>query len=157
MNAKKPKESNPVRKELENSLKKLIKVLDDESLVYLIGQAEIIRHNTEVDKINSNIAKLENKKRETKKDKIEIKADGDKKSFTIDFAGTRKFLTLDEMQKIVKICHSENDESLAAKRLFKWLFDERKDILLDLNVREAQNLLLKALVKTVRSKYKVKK
>jgi len=159
------KKKNNARSKLEEQLKKLIKVINDEGLVFLIEQAEVIKHNMEIDKLNQNIDTL-NKSKQLKKGQktgkdqdavyIEIFPDDDKKNFIFQIGNERKFITLVEMRTIVKICHSSDPEPVIMKRLYQWLYNERKDVLIDCHVRTKDSQILHDLIKITRTKYKVK-
>jgi hypothetical protein len=149
---------------LENQIKKLIKGMNEEGLVFLIEQAQVIRHNMEIDKLNENIdeinkTKLQNKgktKKGVETADVEIIPDDDKKNFVFQIANERKFITRDEMRMIVKICQSDEPLGNIAKRLYQWLYNERKDVLIDCHVRTKDSAIIDSLVKIIKKKYKTK-
>jgi len=140
---------------LKNKLKKLIKDLPEESLVFLIEQAEICKHNIDVDKINKDVI-LKSQLKKTVDLPIKINADPDKKSFVLEINGQRKFITREEMKTMVKISWASTKEMEVSQRLFSWLYNERKDVLIDGGIRSKQDKKLLEIVKIIKSKYKIK-
>ncbi len=151
------KKNNSTKKTLEDNIKKIMKELDENSLMFLLEQAQILKHNMEVDRINKEI--LESRKsgnltdNETIKttDTLKIIADSDGKNFILEINGNRKFLTREEFRKIVEICYNGT-----VVNLYNWLYKERKDVLIDAGIRSKNSALLSNLIDLVKSKYKLK-
>ena len=69
---------------------------------------------------------------------------------------TRKFLTLEEMRKLVRVCQSCEDAQDASARLYNWLARNRTDILADAEIKNKGVPLLAAMYETLKARYKVK-
>lgn len=151
-----PVKKNSTINTIQNNIKKIMKELDEQSLMFLLEQAQILKHNMEVDKINKEI--MESRKSgeqittpKISKDSIKIIADNDGKNFILEINNKRKFLTRDEFRKIVEICYKGNEANL-----FNWLQKERKDILIDCGINSKSSQYLGAIINIVKSKYKLK-
>lgn len=150
------------KKIIEKELKGLLKKLDTEGLLYLLKQAQILHHNMQVDKINSHIEETRSKtakKTVTQKTKtsVAIEEGANGKNFVIALNNTRKFVDLQEMRSIVRICHTDGDAGETINKLYRWFSTQRKDILMDSGVRNAADPVLKKLHQLVLKTYKVKK
>ena len=64
---KSDKENSSVKATLQKELKAIIKDLDEDNLIYLLKQAQVIKYNMEVDRINSEIVKHKNESNKNKK------------------------------------------------------------------------------------------
>lgn len=142
---------------IQNNIKKIMKELDENSLMFLLEQAQILKHNMEVERINQEILesrKISENVSSTSKspaDSIKIIADNDGKNFILEINNNRKFLTREEFRKIVEICYNGTEV-----HLYNWLYRERKDILIDAGIRTKSSGLLTKIISLVKSKYKLK-
>lgn len=140
-----------------NNIKKIMKELDENSLIFLLEQAQILKHNMEVDRINKEILESKeynkNKSDDVKKVKesINIIADSDGKNFILDINGNRKFFTHQEFRKIVEISYKGTSVDL-----YNWLYKERRDFLIDLGIRLNNSQFLNNLINLIKGKYKLK-
>lgn len=161
------RKKDDTRKLLEDQLKKLLKDVDNAGLVFLIEQANVLRHNMEIDRINQNIDEInkinnKNKSRGMKTKKgtesvyVEIIPDDDKKNFIFQIGNERKFITLAEMRTMVKISHGDEPATTIARRFYQWLYNERKDVLIDCHVRSKDSVIINDLIKIIKKKYKTK-
>jgi hypothetical protein len=146
---------------LENQLKKLLKYVDEEGLIFLIGQAEVLRHNLEIDELEKNMAADKSGSKEDSKlppitKTLKIIPDEDKKNFVFVLNSGRKFITRDEMRTIVKICHSEESMIQTKKILFNWLYKERRDFLVDGGISTITDPFLEDIIKVVKTNYKTR-
>jgi len=152
------------RERLEKELKGLLKQLDEEGLIFLLKQANIIIHNMQVDKLNKEIVEFEKKK--SKKNKsttkttqrsntvVTIEEAGNRKSFIITLNNYRKIFSLDEMHKIVVICHAALNKNDASQRLFRWFSQNRRDVLSDAKLGNSANPILQNLYNVIIKTYK---
>jgi len=163
--AKKITESKkePVKKEqskkvkLENELKSLLKEIDESGLTFLIDQANIIIHNTKVDKINkSKTDAVKGGKKGKGEDAIEIIPGEKNSNFIIRIETARKFFSLEDFRGLVRVCHAEGTPVERASKVYNWLLKERKDFLIDNNMKDSKNENLKKLIEMIKSKYKAK-
>jgi hypothetical protein len=148
-------------KSLQEELNNIVKDLDEEGLLFMIEQANVLRYNMQVDKINSVKMKQQaeqkkNKKTDSGKQLIEIIPDENKANFIIQIDTCRKFISRQDFRNMVQVSQSESEMSQAAKNLFNWLMKERKDFLIDNNIQSKNDPRLKGLVQEIISKYKVK-
>ena len=160
------KKSNDPKTILQNELKKLIKKIDEDGLMYLVEQANTLVFNLEIDKKNAVIESINNKLVKTKKSKvtkttketthIELHADDDKKTFILEIGGFRKFMTRDEIKIMVRISHLVESEQSKCASLFTWLYKERRDVLMDGGIRTKTDPKLNFIIKMLQSKYKTK-
>ncbi len=149
---------------LQNELIKLIKDIDEEGILFLIEQANVIKYNMQVDMINKEKQKLMSESKKVSGDStdnstytdIEIIPGEENKNFIVRLGTARKFLSRPDFKSIVTIAQSQDGIGDTAKRLFRWLEKERKDFLIDCNIRNAANPLLIEFIKVIKSKYKVK-
>jgi hypothetical protein len=156
------KENNSNSK-LHRELIELLDGIDDEGLLFLIEQANILRYNMQVDKINEEKAKLprnnsNDKKSSQEKSKdpaVKILPQENNNSFILQINTVRAFMSRQDFTAMVKVAQSEDGIDEVAKRLFNWFMRERKDILIDANISKSASPLLKEIVKAVREKYKV--
>ncbi|MBN2547191.1 MAG: hypothetical protein JXB50_15420 [Spirochaetes bacterium] len=157
--AKKVKENSGERVKLQNELKKLIKNIDEEGLIFLIKQANVILYNMQVDKINNmqlqNQKSGKNKPKANAYDPIEIITGENNSNFIIRIDTTRKFFSVEDFRSMVKICQLDVNEKEKGARLFRWLMNERKDFLIDNNIRDGNNPNLKNLIEMIKSRYKI--
>lgn len=140
--------------------------LDDEGLNFLVKQAETLLHNQQVKKQIEEARSKPNisspntavKKENIKAShKIEIIEKEGSSSFILVIDNNRKFLTLEEMRNIVKVCHTASDKTDAAKRLFVWIKNNRSDISYDADIDSYLHPSLGLLYNEIISRYTVKK
>ncbi len=119
-----------------------------------------------VELVNAEIKKLtaeKNKDPETAagrikgKTSIEIVESDRGDSFVFVMNNTRKFFSLDEMKKIVKICRSANDQKDAADRLYSWFETNRGDALYDIGIKNATDPALGIIYDHIIKNYTTKK
>jgi len=158
--AKKANENSGEKVKLQNELKKLIKNIDEEGLIFLIKQANVIAYNMQVDKINSMQVESQKSGKNKSKNKstyeaIEIIAGENNSNFIIRIDTTRKFFSAEDFRGMIKICQLDVNETEKSARLFRWLMNERKDFLIDNNIRDGNNINLKKLIEMIKSRYKI--
>ncbi len=108
--------------------------LSNEEVDFLISQAETMVRNRETLKERQN--RLKNREKVAAamnpvkdKDTIEI-IEGEKgRHFIIVLGAERNFFARDEMKKIVKLCHTAENENDGMRRLYTWLDRFRGDVL----------------------------
>jgi hypothetical protein len=166
MGGKSKKGASPARARLEKELKERTAKIDDQGLIFLLKQAQVILHNMQVDKINTEIDKFESSKKKGKFEKevkevarasAEVKPSSDGKSFIIVMNNARKIFNLPEMRKIVGICEIARSDVDASARLYSWFHQNRRDVLGDAGIGNPRNPVLSVLYKIIKSKYKTKK
>jgi len=153
------KEGGSEKTKLQNELKNLIKKVDEEGLIFLIKQENVILYNTQVDKVNNmQMQAQKSGKNKTKNksvyDPIEIIAGENNSNFIIRIDTTRKFFTVEDFRSMVKICQLDVSDIEKGPRLFRWLMNERKDFLIDNNIRDGNNSNLIKLIEMIKGRYK---
>jgi len=165
------------KQRLEGELIEAIGQLDEEGLLFLLQQAQILVHNSQVDRINREMQELQERRsrsggrgkgapasqgeragaEQPAGGRVAVRIDeaDNRKSFFLDFGGVRKALSLQEMQRVVKICYSAESKSAALRQLYTVFSRERGDILADARIGGASSPLLEALFYAVREKYRL--
>ncbi len=146
---------------LVKDLKNLIKDIDEDGLLFLIKQANVLIYNKKVEELNTKAGELAAKargKRPAVPDKytMEIKEADDGSSFIFVLNRERKFFTLEEMRKIVKICHSGQDEEDASRRLYAWFRNNRGDVINDIGIESSGDPSLSTIYNYIIKRYTVK-
>ncbi len=159
------KKQGTVKEVLIKELKTLIKDIDEEGLKFLVSQAHVLSHNLKVENLNAEIAKASSSKSKRRtfkkppysdKESMEIVEANDNSSFIFVINRERKFIALDEMRKIVKICHVSKDEKNAAQRMYNWFKNNRGDILIDVGIDGSKDQALKTIYNYIIKRYTVK-
>jgi hypothetical protein len=156
------------REESVRLLHGLITELDEEGIQFLIHQAQVLQYNKQVREINKRIAEKKprdpqekktggntNPMRTARHPAVEIVERGDGKHFFIVIRGFRIYFTLEEMKKLVRICHVAQDAADASKHLYNWFKRFRSDFLVDGDIGGAANPYLVDLYRKLISTYKV--
>ncbi len=161
---KKEQNNSSQRIKLQNELIKLIKTIDAEGLLFLIQQANVLRYNMEVDKINVEKSKIINEglimpKKNGKKSgtRIQIIPSEKKNFYIIEIDAIRKFFSIEDFKGIVKVAQSDGEKIEKAGRLLNWLDRERRDILIDCKISNKQDPRLHELIEVLKNRYKVNK
>ncbi len=92
----------------------------------------------------------------TNKTTIDVKEADDGSSFIIIINNARNFFALDEMRKLVAICHAAESETDAARRLYNWFTQYRKDVLVDTDIGGAGDQALFTMYRFIKGKYALK-
>jgi hypothetical protein len=151
------------KEELITILHGLATDVDKDGLLFLINQSRVLIHNKRVEEINRKI--LDTKGEVTKKKKhavkkspmeVEIVERGDGKHFFIVANNFRIYFTLDEMRKLVKLCHAAENEADAIQRLYRWFSSFRKDFLVDGQIGGSKHPYLADLYKKLISTYRAR-
>lgn len=170
---KQAKKPAPIKKEphsdekskLIAELHALTENINENGLKFLIRQAEVLMYNMKVEQVNTEIQKLtveKSKAPKTAADKnkekasMEIIESDSGGSFIFVINKTRKFFTLDEMKKIVKICRSASEEKDAAASLYSWFLNTRGDALYDIGIKNANDPALGIIYNHIINNYTVK-
>lgn len=152
-----------LKDKLVDELIKLTNELDEEGINFLIDQANVLKYNNEVDRINADMEKRRalvggNKKKSVtkspapQKKSVEINAASDKSSFIMQINNSRKILTREELRTMVAIAHRGEKAEL-----FRWLKKERADILKDSAIKNKDDQTLSLIIELLVSSYKIKK
>ena len=167
---KKSTEPPSARERLEGELIGMIPELDTEGLLFLVRQAGVLLQNKRVDELNAEIEKASKEKMEAHKRAgttarvgqhveeitVEIQRSPDSKTFYMIVNGEKHFLTPDEMSSVVKLCFKPERKSDSLRFLFKYMNDERKEILMDHGIASDKHPFFEALFHETRAKFSLK-
>ena len=149
---------------LVKELTSMLPDIREEGLRWLINQANVLLRNQQVQKVNLELEKLqslEHKQRGSSAPQtaaaegggVDIEENATGNSFIVVLSPIRKFLDREEMRGLVKLCQAADSPEQAGPRLFRWLSENRRDILLDAGVSAKNDSRLVALSGLVRSRY----
>ena len=150
------------KEELLKEIRKLIKDIPEEGLIFLIEQANKLVYNKRVEDINALQAKINKKStKSSKKPKkqpvqrcsISIERGSFNRSFILIIGNTRKTVKEDEMVKLVRICHTAKNASDGSTRLYNRLKHERDDILLDAGIGSKDDKCLTEIYKYLKANF----
>ncbi len=160
---KSPKKKNdPQKNSLIKQLNSIIEVLDEKGLIFLIRQAQILQYNMNIDIHNE--ATQKTAKPETAaadrpgmtKYSMEIVEGKDNSHFILVLNGHRNFFALDEMKKIVQICHASTNAEDASIRLYGWFSNNRKDVINNTKISNQRDPALNTIYTEIIKKYTIK-
>jgi hypothetical protein len=150
------------KEELLKELRKLIKEIPEEGLVFLIEQANKLVYNKRVEDIKTIQAKINkktgSKSKSTKKQAVQrfevsVERGAFNRSFILIIGTTRKTVTEDEMVKLVRICHTAKNKEDGSLRLYNRLKHERDDILLDAGIKNNEDKCLPEIYKYLKTNF----
>lgn len=162
---KKTTKDGTTKGNLIKELRSAIKEIDEEGLMFLLKQAHVLVYNQKVVKLNEESQKVSSKSASKSSanqspfsDKItmEINEADDGSSFVFAINRARKFFTLEEMRKIVKVCHNSSGEKDASKRLYAWFKNNRGDVLNDVEIGSSGDPSLATMYNYIIKRYTVK-
>ena len=148
--------------EMLKELRKLIKDIPEEGLIFLIEQANKLVYNKRVEDLNVLQAKINkkssNKPKTTTKQPVQrctisVERGSFNRSFILIIGTTRKTVTEDEMVKLVRICHIAENADDASARLYNRLKHERDDILLDAGIGSKNDKCLAEIYKYLKANF----
>lgn len=154
------------KQRLEKELISLLKDIDEEGLLFLLKQAQIITHNLQVDKINKDLENIQKKEQKIISSSMspenaslffDVEGSNDNSSFIFVTSLSRKIFILEEMRSIVNICHSAIDNIDAAKGLYRWFYNNRKDFIVENRIGNEKHPYLEVIYKHIIKNYKPKK
>ncbi|MDA3941654.1 MAG: hypothetical protein PF693_20485 [Spirochaetia bacterium] len=150
------------KEQLLKELRKLIKDVPEEGLIFLTEQANKLVYNKRVEEMNALQAKINKKSaRVSKKTKpepvqkcsISVERGSFNRSFILIIGKTRKTITEEEMVKLVRICHIAKNAAEGSSRLYNRLKHERDDILLDVGIGSKEDKCLTEIYKYLKANF----
>lgn len=157
-----PKET-PARKKIISELNSLLKQMSDSEAVQILRQTKILLHNKSVIEsskmrnVTTTVETMRGNIKPQDKSRIEIKEADDGSSFVLAINGSRNFFALDEMRKIVKICHSSENVKDASSRLYSWFVNFRMDVVNNTKIKNSTDPALATIYNALITRYTVKK
>ena len=152
----------PTNKKLLKTLTDMAKLMDEKSLKLLINQAEMIRYNMQIDEINNKRNEMKDKNPintyspPQNKTSLEIVEAEDDSHFILVINRERNFFSLEEMRKLVKLCHVASDEKDGVSRLFNWFTKNRMDVINNTEIDGVNDLALVTIYNGIVTRYKPK-
>ncbi len=143
--------SKNLRKQMLAKISALAATLDDDSLKKLIQSTAILAHNERVLKEFSLRKELAPPKAPAATAAIEEGKDGT--FFIIILNGYRNFFSLEEMRRLVKVCHGTDNAAIAASRIYTWLEGGRFDVLRNSRIASSNDPALIAVWEKIISTY----
>lgn len=143
----------PTRKEqLLEEVNKLLPQIDEEGLSFLIQQATTLIYNQKVDELNrsrevaARTSAPEDEAEEASEGASGRKAEADRpvevffeagknqNTYFMDVKGKRAILDQGELMRMVKIAQSADNPRAAQERVYRWLKNNRDDVLFDCGI-----------------------
>jgi len=149
-------------KTLLQQLMKISGELDEKGITFLIQQARVLEHNLQVERIGRDrkktkiVDQIRQKSTRSNKNTIDVKEADDGSYYILIINEARNFFTLEEMRKLVSICHGASDEQDACRRLYNWYALHRKDVLIDTDISGAADPALSTIYTFIINRYKLK-
>jgi hypothetical protein len=150
------------KRKLYARLNSLIEDLHEEDMEFLVSQAEILDHNRKIkEKIaageeHSGLKPEDFELKKPDRSRADIIEGEGENHFIIAGAGVRKFFDIQEMRKLVKLCHAAADKKDAASRLYNWFDKNRRDYINDAEISGPGDLFLGAIYEKILQTYTVK-
>jgi ribosomal protein L7/L12 len=144
--------------------------LNEEGLAFLVKQALVLRHNMQVDEIRENLGKAAASPKSARgktaaekparkgadKRSVDIVEGENGRNFILVINNYRNFFSLEEMRKIVAMCHAASDAKDASSRLYGWFRRERMDMINNSGIDGPGDVALATIYQAIVSKYTVR-
>lgn len=161
-----PKKSSPAKRipaqpkqksleaQLRNEIRAMTLTLGAESLKKLLQDAAILAHN---ERVLSDYSAGGGGRAATRGRSVlaEVEEGRDGTYFIVILNSYRNFLSLDEMRKLITLCHSAGDARDAKNRLYAWIERDRRDIRKNSKVFDPDDPSLIALWEKVVREYEL--
>lgn len=158
------------RRRLESELSTLLEQVDDEGLLFLIGQAQVLVHNASVERVNAAAQQLAGEAAGEEAVPVAgsarsagsagpavttaaIEEAGN--AYHLTLGGSRHTLAASEVKELVRRCYEPETKSAALRALHRWLETERSDILTSAGIRGPKAPALDALFRCLRSEFQL--
>ncbi|HQP50066.1 MAG TPA: hypothetical protein PKX12_15180 [Spirochaetota bacterium] len=174
-NPKKPAPKKPAiskeKKALLADLAKIADSLEEESIKFLVAQGQVMLQNKKIQEIRAEQKERTERKpaepiegkigpgrkfKGSDKESIDIVESASGSSFVLLINNYRNFFDRDEMRRIVKICHSADDERDGMSRLHGWFAKNRKDVLTNTDITGSGDRALATMYNAIITTYAVK-
>jgi hypothetical protein len=153
---------------LRGEIAEVCGLLDEEALIFLKRQADVLLHNSRVEKMRqkasaeAHAGEAENPPPagtrpapQTVDRSVKIERTGGE-TFNIYVGKKRVFFNRAELRSLTKICHAAGNDAEGGRRLFAWFQKERGDFLIDTEIESPSALELAQLCGLIVNTYKVK-
>ena len=142
------------REQLQEEMNKLLPQIDAEGLSFLIQQATTLIYNQKVEELNrsrevasrstepdgeqdgASEAARDSKHEKGNERPVEVffEAGKNRSTYFMDVKGKRAILDQGELMRIVKIAQSAENTRTAQERVYRWLKNNRDDVLFDCGI-----------------------
>jgi hypothetical protein len=156
------------REQLLKELRALIKEVDEEGLRFLIRQANTIIYNMKVDELNR-VREQEDEERRSARAARAGAQSGDSEGPTVFFEagkrssgyimeidGVRSIMDEAELMQLVRLAQNAASPEVATRKLYKWINDNRDDILMEVDLRPGGQRLA-ALYERLKSDFAIRR
>lgn len=151
------KKQTAAEKRLVTELTNVLPKLDEESLQFLLEQANILLYNLQIDALAQEEAETSSKSNVSKQKvlhDIKIVRGDNSNVYHIICNGKYSMFNDEEMLSIIRICHADDTEREIKSRLYHWFFVERRDFISD-NGLSIDDVEFDLLIKTVKKQFKL--
>ena len=150
------RKQSAAEKKLSAELIKILPLLDEEGLDFLLEQARVLLYNMQVDNLNAENELLlaEHEQSHAEHQGVQILRGAGSQNYHIVCNGKYSIFNEDEMLDIIRICHADDDMIEIKSRLFHWFFQERSDFL-STNGIQIESPELTLLIELVRKQFKL--
>lgn len=150
------RKQSAAEKKLSAELIKILPLLDEEGLDFLLEQARVLLYNMQVDNLNAENEFLlaEHEQLHAEQQGVQILRGEGSQNYHIVCNGKYSIFNEDEMLDIIRICHADDDMIEIKSRLFHWFFQERSDFL-STNGMQIESPELTLLIELVRKQFKL--
>jgi hypothetical protein len=140
----------------------LLPELDDEGIAFLLEQARTLRHNMEVERLNAEADRAEERgggreaamapvpARPGAERGMRVERSSDGATYHIVADGAWKMFAAEEMAALVRMTREDDPEEEIGRRLYAWLARERRDALGDLGISRPSSPALVELVRLLK-------
>jgi hypothetical protein len=156
------------REALAKELRSVIPKLDSEGLAFLVKQARVHLYNMKVDELNKAAqdaysasvrqkAVKARKQKPRKGGKFEFKPTDSGSGYYLFYQNSNTVFTKAEMTAMAKIAWCAESDLEIRDRLFRWLYNERRDIFKLVPIKDKFDDKLKTLVALIKKSFKLRK
>jgi hypothetical protein len=157
-----------VREALAKELRSIIPKLDSEGLAFLVKQARVHLYNMKVDELNKAAqdaysasvrqkAVKAQKQKPHKGGRFEFKPTDSGSGYYLYYENSNSVFTKDEMTAMAKIAYCGESDLEIRDRLYRWLYNERRDIFKLVPIQNKFDDKLKVLVTLIKKNFKLRK
>ncbi|MDR1445327.1 MAG: hypothetical protein LBI90_00385, partial [Treponema sp.] len=144
------------RDSLARELRSLIPRLDAEGLSFLIEQARVHLYNMQVEELNKTLAGSGTAAKPARGDSFRLERSGSGSSYYIVYNNDWIMLSKGEMVELVRIVSAPGTDPEIRERLYRWLEQERRDVLVSIPMADKFDEKLKTLAALIKQVFQLK-
>ena len=153
---KKTAGSTPAKTRLIADIGRILDSLDEAGLSQVLDAAKICRYEMELERKEAERRTTMNELPVGESGVIRIERSEDGATYHLIVGRVWKIFAAEEIASLLGIARHAESESAAARRLYHWLLQERRDITSDLDIRSAASELLLEILRLLRETFPVK-